>query len=265
MESEGITEDWIIDSKGGIYMTELMRDQEKPLYIQMADQLKKDIEQGILKENEKIPTEFELSEKYNVSRITVRKALEILSDEELLTRKQGIGTFVTGKKLIRNMSSFMSFTQSCLENGLKPGTKFLSADIVKALPSDTKVLNLEDDDKVIRIRRLRYSNDEPVMIEENHFPRKYAFLLAEDLNRPLFELLGDHGIFLSEGSRKISICHATKEEARELGVKENEALLYMRDVGYEPSGNAVYSGKCIVNSDRYECNFRAFASERDKR
>ena len=103
-------------------MEELIREKGTPLYLQLADELRKQIEEGKLKENEKILTEKELSETYNVSRITVRKALEILTDEDLLTRKQGVGTFVTGKKLVRNLNMLMSFSQNCIQNGERPGT-----------------------------------------------------------------------------------------------------------------------------------------------
>ncbi|WP_326975196.1 GntR family transcriptional regulator [Caproicibacter sp. BJN0012] len=232
-------------------MGELIRENGTPLYLQLADELRGQIEEGILKENEKILTEKELSAKYDVSRITVRKALEILSDEDLLTRKQGMGTFVTGKKLVRSLNTLMSFSQNCIQNGEKPGTKFLSADIVNAMPNDVKFLSLQKGEKVIRIRRLRYCNDVPVMLEENHFPRKFAFLLSEDLNQPLFSTLAAHHVIMKTGTKKIGICYARKEEAQELGVKENEALLYMRDTCSDTEGSPVYYGKNIINADRY--------------
>lgn len=232
-------------------MGELIREKGIPLYLQLADELRKQIEEGKLKENEKVLTEKELSEKYDVSRITVRKAMEILTDEDLLTRKQGVGTFVTGKKLVRNLNSLMSFSQNCIQNGEKPGTKFLSADIVNAMPSDVKYLHIQKGEKVIRIRRLRYCNDVPVMLEENHFPRSFAFLLSEDLNQPLFSTLAAHNVILKTGTKKIGICYATKEEAQELDVKENEALLYMWDTCADAEGTPVYYGKNIINADRF--------------
>lgn len=232
-------------------MRDLARNNGTPLYLQLADVLREQIENGALKENEQIQTEKELSEVYNVSRITVRKALEVLTEEELLTRKQGMGTFVSGKKLVRSLNTLMSFSQSCIMSGKKPGTKFLSADIVEAMPNDINLLKVQKDEKIIRIRRLRYCDDIPVMIEENHFPRKYAYLLSEDLNRPLYQTLAEHNVILKFGTKKIGICYATREEAAELEVNENEALLYMRDTCMDINGQPVYYGKNIINSDRY--------------
>ncbi len=233
-------------------MSEVVRDTVVPLYLQIAEDIKSKIRNEEIKANTRIPTELELSDSYQVSRITIRKALELLVDEEILVRKQRIGTFVSNKKMSRSLNSFMGFSQSCELAGNKAGTKFLSAELVKAMPSDVKTLNLTEDDKVIRIRRLRYCNDTPVILEENHFPRKYAYLLAEDLNGSLHQLLSDHGIILTSGAKTIGICHATREEAKHLEVKENDALILSKDIAYDSTGEPVYSGKEIVNADRYE-------------
>lgn len=223
-----------------------------PLYQQIADDIKAKIKSEELKQNSRIPTELELSDIYQVSRITIRKALELLVDEEILVRKQKIGTFVSNKKVTRNLNSFMGFSKSCELNGDKPSTKFISADLVKAMPSDIKKLKLEEDDKVIRIRRLRYCNDVPVILEENHFPKSYAYLLAEDLTGSLHELLASHGVNLIGGEKVLSVCHVTKEEAKWLEVAENDALILARDRACDSNGNPVYYGKEIVNAERYE-------------
>lgn len=232
-------------------MGELIREKGIPLFAQLADELRKQIQEGRLKENEQIPTEKELIAMYNVSRITVRKAIEILSDEDLLTSKQGMGTFVTGRRIIRSLNTLMRFSQNCIQNGQKPGTKFLSADIVDAMPNDLKYLQLQEGEKVIRIFRLRYCDDVPVMLEENHFSRKFAFLLSGDLTQSLFNTLSAHNVILKTGTKKIGICYATEDEAEKLGVKENEALLFMRDTCSDTDGNPVYYGKNIINADRY--------------
>lgn len=223
-----------------------------PLYQQIADDIKAKIKNEELKANSRIPTELELGEIYQVSRITIRKALELLVDEEILVRKQKIGTFVSNKKVSRNLNRFMGFTKSCELNGDRPSTKFISADLVKAMPSDIKKLKLEEDDKMIRIRRLRYCNDVPVILEENHFPKSYAYLLAEDLTGSLHDLLSSHGVDLVGGEKLLTVCHVTKEEAKLLEVAEDDALILSKDVAYDSEGNPVYYGKEIVNADRYE-------------
>ena len=116
-------------------MGKLNKNSSVPLYQQLIDEIKSQITQGDLKEGDKIPTEVELSEIYNVSRITIRKAIELLVEDEILIKRQGIGTFVAAKKLNRNMNGFMGFSQSCLAEGRRPGTQLMKADLFPALQS----------------------------------------------------------------------------------------------------------------------------------
>lgn len=75
----------------------LKRDAQIPLYQQMANEIKAQIASGELRQNEQLMTEMELSREFGVSRITVRKALELLVEEDILSKRQGVGAFVTGK------------------------------------------------------------------------------------------------------------------------------------------------------------------------
>ena len=151
------------------------------------------------------------------------------------------------------MNVLMGFTQNCEAAGCKAGTKFLSADLIEASAADIRQLKLDEEDKVIRIRRLRYCDDALVVLEENHFPQKFAFLLGEDLNKSLHKLLLDHGIQLCRGIKNIDICYATKEEANLLEVKENSALLLIKDITYDQNDEVVYSCKNITIPNRYSC------------
>ena len=98
-------------------MAEVVRDTVIPLYMQIAEDIKSKIERKELEANARIPTELELSEAYGVSRITIRKALELLVEDEILVRRQRIGTFVSDKKVSRSLNSFMGFSQSCELSG----------------------------------------------------------------------------------------------------------------------------------------------------
>lgn len=233
-------------------MANVERNTAIPLYLQIAEDIKSKIKKEELKANSRIPTELELSDFYQVSRITIRKALELLVDEEILIRKQKIGTFVSNKKISRTVNSFMGFTKSCEVNGDKASSEFLSAELVKALPSDVKNLNLNEDDKIIRIRRVRFCNDVPVILEEAHYPRSYAYLLAEDLRGSLHEILTAHGVVLHHGQKTIGVCYATQEEAKHLDVKENEAMILSKDITYDINGVPVYYSKEVINAERYE-------------
>lgn len=237
------------------------RNHSDPLYLQIAEHIRSKIKSGELKPNSRIPTEMELSDAYQVSRITVRRALDILEDEELLVRKQKIGTFVSGRKMRRSANTFMSFTQSCEMNGDRAGSQFLSAELVKAMPSDIKNLKLSEEDKVIRIRRVRYCNDVPVILEEVHYPKTYAYLLAEDLTGSLHKLLAFHGVRLHHNEKVISVCYATREEAGYLEVTENDAMILSKDVAYDVEGNPVYYSKEVIHAQRFEFKVVTFVGQ----
>lgn len=100
-----------------------------PLYQQVLDLLKSDIEQGTYPVDSQIPTELELSKMYGVGRVTVRRAIEELVGEGYLTKRQGRGTFVTATKIIRKVhqkDDVQSFTQACAENGMKAGARVVA-------------------------------------------------------------------------------------------------------------------------------------------
>ena len=232
-------------------MGKLNKNSSTALYQQLIDEIRNMIFQGKLAEGERLMTETELSEEYDISRITVRKAIEYLVEEGLLIKKQGIGTFVAEKKLKRNMDVFMGFTRSCELDGKKPGTTLLTAELSRPDAKDKENLKLHSGEKVLKIRRIRLTDDVPVIIEENHLPQKYAFLMGEDLECSLYGKLEEHGITMGGGNRRISICMASEEEAGILGVNVGDPLLLMKDLCVDSEGETVHTCKSVINPQRY--------------
>ena len=225
----------------------------KPLYIEMADDIRSGIAEGKYSPGTRIPTEAELETVYGVSRITVRKALELLVNEGAITRRRKVGSFVSEKKMIRYLDKCMSFTQMCQRNGSVAGAKFLSAELVPVWPALARELELgKGEDRVLCVRRLRMCNKVPVTIEENYFSRAYSFLLSEDLEGSLYEILADHGIKTGNSEKVLGICYAGKEEAELLNVSEGDALIQMQDLLYDVDGKPIFSGKEIVEAGRFE-------------
>ena len=109
---------------------------------------------------------------------------------------------------------------------------------------------------------MRISDGNPVIIEETRFSQKYAFLLGENLEGSLYEILAHNGIIVSGGKRTISICNTTKEEAELLEVEENEVMLYMKDICVDVNGTPIHSCKSIVNPRRYEIIINTMSNKR---
>lgn len=225
----------------------------RPLYVRLAESIRERITAGEYLPGSRIPTEMELEESFGVSRITVRKAMELLVNDGVVVRRRKVGTFVSERKMVRYLDKCMSFTQMCERNGGVAGARFLSAGLVEVWPALVKDLELDEkEDRVLCVRRVRMFNNVPVSIEENYFPRSYSYLLSEDLEGSLYEVLAQHGVQVGNSEKTLGICYATREQAQLLAVTEGEALLQMQDLVYDAEGKPLFSGRETVDAGRFE-------------
>jgi DNA-binding GntR family transcriptional regulator len=228
-----------------------------PLYLQLKESLRTSITTNKLKAGDKIPTEVELSEKYNISRVTVRKAVTELVEEGYLVRKQGKGTFVQSQKIERKVVHLTSFTAACEAHGLKASSQTIKREIILPTSSDKKLLQLEEDDQLLFIQRVRYADEQPLMLENNYFSfKKYKFLLEENLEGSIYRLLQDkYQIILNNpGETSLELVRALEDEASLLDVPVGEPLFYMETVvSFDDS--PVYLGKQYMVGERYKFSF----------
>lgn len=223
-----------------------------PMYQQLADTIKQQILNGELQESDKLMTETELGERYHVSRITVRKAIDVLAEGGYVTKKQGIGTFVTTKKLNRIITNkVLSFTEMCETEGKKASAEILSIEWVKPETSVRKLLKLQKDETALRIVRVRKCDGEAVMLEETYLPSKYGFATEEDLTGSIYAILRGHGIEIVHATKQIGICYATERETKLLGLRAKQPLLLHHDLAMDEQGNEVLCSKLVINSERY--------------
>ncbi|WP_064093655.1 GntR family transcriptional regulator [Rossellomorea aquimaris] len=150
-----------------------IKTDNRHLYLQVIDRLKKDIESGIYKEKEKLPSEFDLSKQLGVSRATLREALRILEEESVIVRRHGVGTFVNAKPLFTSgIEQLNSVTNMIKQAGMEPGTIFLSSTTQEATEEDMKRFVCEEEEDVILIERVRTANGEPVVYCVDKIPKK---------------------------------------------------------------------------------------------
>lgn len=225
-----------------------------PLYKQLIDLLRMDIEEGKFKKGEKIPTETELSKLYNVSRITVRNALEELAKENLLIRKQGKGTFVNTEKLSRGIQGLQSFSDMCHEIGRKPGAKVIKCIIEDANDRDIEILELEPNSKIIVIERIRYADNVPVALEISRLPERFTFLLEEDLNdTSMFSILSEkYDVFFMNTRKTIELVYATYEMSRYLNISQGHPLLSISAVSNDKEGVPSHRSMQFIVADKFK-------------
>lgn len=166
-----------------------------PLYAQLRELLKSQIEDGSFAPGERIPSEDKLNGLYGVSRITIRRALQELADDGYLVKCPGKGTYVGERipgmrrpakiraKFTQN-NDVQSFTEACASNSQSAGAHLVSLEEVEGLEEERDFFGFGSEGRLLRLVRLvriRTADRTPIMIEENYFPvGTYGFLLDAD-------------------------------------------------------------------------------------
>ncbi|MBQ8557078.1 MAG: GntR family transcriptional regulator [Clostridia bacterium] len=228
----------------------LVADSASPLYRQLMLRLREDIAQGVYPPRSRIPSEQELCNSYQVSRVTVRKALSELTREGLLRRMQGKGTFVCAPRIQSDLHHVTSFTDACRAMGAVASTRLIQAHLTAPEPDVREKLQLTEA-QAVEIVRLRLADDQPVMLEVNCFPLRYESLLREDLTTSLYDMLHRRDVEAAKGIHEISLCYATPQQARLLAVEPGTALLRLDQMIYDQHGAPLHTSHQIIRGDRF--------------
>lgn len=154
-----------------------LREDARHLYLQVMDKIKAGIEAGTYKEEEKLPSEYELSKHLGGSRATLREALRMLEEDNIVTRRHGVGTFVNSKPLFQaGIEELNSVTQMIKQSGKKPGTQYISTEVLGAAEQEQRDFNLPDLEFVTTIERIRTADDAPVVFCIDTAPSSYLSL-----------------------------------------------------------------------------------------
>jgi GntR family transcriptional regulator len=221
-------------------------------YLDVADALRGRIAGGT---EGALPSEAQLGAEFDVSRVTVRRALEALRDDGLVTSRRGAGWFVAVDP-VRQPLGRVTTVESALEAaGARASRRVLEFAFEPASPEVAKVLGLAADDEVLRVTRLNLADDEPFAIVTVWVPGALgAHLSRTEVERSTFyELLPRHGVEPGRVVQTITAAAATRDEARRLGVPTGSPLLACRRVTSDRAGRAV-----IVAEHRYAAHRTAF-------
>ncbi|WP_449540067.1 GntR family transcriptional regulator [Ferdinandcohnia sp. Marseille-Q9671] len=224
----------------------------RPLYLQVIDQIKLDIENGIYKEKEKLPSEFLLAKQLGVSRATLREALRILEEENVIIRRHGVGTFVNSKPLFNSgIEQISSITDMIIKGGMTPGTIFLSKTVKGPTDGDIKGFSCREHDEITVIERVRTANGEPVVycvdkILSKNLPANYSH------EESLFELLE------KKAGRKISyaVTHIEPIGYHEnvspiLNCEPETALLLLKQMHFDEKDEPVLFSQNYFRADKF--------------
>ena len=230
-----------------------------PLYQKIYDDLRAAIKDGTYVQGDKIPSESELSDRYEVSRITVRRAIEDLCSDGYLTKMQGRGTFVESRclnsKLLRT-SDTSSFSQLCAQINAVPGAHIVERQIVPARHDELDFFDLADDALMVLVRRTRSADGLPVADENVVVPYEWgAPLLNADLeDGSIFDAIeGLCGRRPKATSRwNVNAVRATTEQAALLGISAGDPMLYSETYYLDGQGAPIAISRDSFVGGRYQ-------------
>lgn len=206
-----------------------------PVYQQIADWMRVKIQSGAWKDDEKLMSETDLAHSLNVSRGTIRKAIETLISERLLVRIHGKGTFVRNQILLEQKPTWRlaGFSRDLNSRGIPYSTEVLQAEIVFPSEIIRDALKLSPDEKIFHLKRLRKIKDQPVLLIENHIVYKYCVGVEEiDFSQQqLYVTLEDQfNIQFDWSKRTYKSQQATPEIAKLLKLDPFAALMYIDEL-----------------------------------
>lgn len=233
-----------------------------PLYRQLYNELKHAIDSGWYKSGERLPSEDQLCEMFDVSRITVRKALDWLAEDKILIKYHGKGSYVMKTEYIEDPEAGGSFTKSCLLMDTVPSTRILNVDLIEASHEIGRKLELEESKEMIIIKRLRCINEVPVIIENDYFSNQYQFLLTLDLkNCSLHQILWEKaGIRLYRFKDIIDIQYASAEQSQFLNCEIGYPLLRVNELFHGANMQVVYYNEQAILTDQYKYALKSIIS-----
>ncbi len=222
----------------------------EPLYKQLQGKLRKAIEENKLLPDELLPGERDIAAEFTISRITVRKALEGLVKEGLLTRRQGAGTFVSNR-VEKNFSQLTSFSEDMVARGFTPRSEWLEKKVSKVTPEEIMNFGLSPGMNIYRFHRLRFADNSPMSIEYTIVP---AFCLPSinAVTSSLYVALGETGFRPVRALQRLRAILFNEEQAGLLQTTENAAGLLVERRGFLEDGRIVEIARSYYRGDTYD-------------
>lgn len=233
----------------------LSKDLPIPLYHQLKTLLLEQIRAGEMKPNDRLPAEDELAATHGVSKATVRQALNELAVAGVLRREQGRGTFVAEPKLAQGPREMTSFTDEMRSRGLHPTSKVLKQDVIKAEADIAEKLGVAEGSQVMRLKRLRLADGEPMGIQTAYLSLALAPQLAQEdfTGASLYAVLErKYGLWPARAQETYVAVLLDRAEAKLLKVAAASPALSAERVSYLTSGQALEVTYSIMRGDRYQ-------------
>jgi GntR family transcriptional regulator len=235
-------------------MRQINRASKLPLYHQLYQILRSNITGREWQPGDMIPPESELIERYQVSRTTVRQVLDILTNEGLIYRQQGRGTFVAHPTVEHGLVRIVNFTEDMRMRGCEPSSKVLFSGLVPAPQDIAEKLQVEPGEALARLERLRLADGEPMGVEESYLVHRHCpgVLQKDYVSNSLREtLVQDYDIRWTHARQTIRAILAPRDLAELLAIRPKSALLFVERVSFSQRNIPAEFLRIYYRADRY--------------
>ncbi|WOB08464.1 GntR family transcriptional regulator [Piscinibacter gummiphilus] len=230
-----------------------------PLYTQIKEILRARILDGSYQPHQQMPSESEMMATFNVSRITVRQALNDLQNEGLIFRLHGKGTFVSKPKAFQDLGRLQGFGEAMRQMGYETFARVLSVKTVTPSAQVAEKLQLPKRAKVTELQRVRFLNREPISLDVTYVPTSIGQRLAkEDLAaRDVFVILeNDYGLSLGHAELQIGSTLADEPLATQLKVEEGSPVLFIERTTHTADGAPIDYEHLYYRGDAFQYKVR---------
>ena len=226
----------------------------KPMYRQIADALREQINAGELKPGDALPTESSLQEAFSVSRVTVRQALKLLTEEHIIESIQGSGSYVKEERVNYDIYQLTGFYEKLADRNVDTHSDVKTFEVIKADEKLAEKLNIRPDDNVWHIKRVRFIKQKPVNLEETWMP----LTMFDDLTWAVMENSKYHYI---EQIKKMAIDRSeqelvpimpSQEAIAALALDPAKPILEKVSRGFLKDGRVFEFSRNVFNTDDYK-------------
>jgi GntR family transcriptional regulator len=222
------------------------------IYEQIAAHLQEQIETGVLKPGQGLPTEPELMTTHGTSRSTIRAALALLKQQGILTSRRGKGTFVARRELKQELNELHSLPEAMAAQGFVVSLKPLVWEITLPQVHVQQQLGLKDGEKILRLDKLHLLDDEPVATDSLALPAWVSERVGIErlLTNSTYQVLEQAGLSLGAAWQRVSAVAATRDIAQHLNLHGRDPVLRIERLTYSQTGVPIEYLNLFYRADR---------------
>lgn len=227
--------------------------KKQAVFQEIADKIAQRVNEGVYVTSQKLTSEYDLAEEFQCSRLTVRKAIDLLISQNVLVKEKGKGTYVMKQPKIQSGSGgLQSFTETAKAQGKTTRTEILHYEVIEELSQKLRqAFGTYAEEPVVNLVRLRYFDDEPMTVENLYILKRYLGEATPDqLCSSLYQVIEAH-IEIGYSHQEVEAVKVTPDIAELLQVAADEPTLLVHSMTYSPSAKPILYDTSFYRADRY--------------